>query len=166
MPHITINVWPGKTEQQKMALAARIAEAVREEFGNDLGYISVGCREYLPKDWPAFYRDEIYGQDRELLIAPTAYAEPKFEVKEDRTEYVTPDGNVLAVVLYPEIRPGVVEFTHTEVDASLQGQGIAGKLLERAAARVKADGKKAVLTCSYAVGWFERHPEYSAMIVK
>lgn len=166
MPHITINVWPGKTEQQKMALAARIAEAVREEFGNDLGYISVGCREYLPKEWPAFYRDEIYGLNQELLIAPTAYAEPKFEVKEDRTEYVTPDGNVLAVVLYPEVRPGVVEFTHTEVDASLQGQGIAGKLLERAAARVKADGKNAVRTCSYAVSWFERHPEYSDMIVK
>ena len=166
MPHITINVWPGKTEQQKMALAARIAEAVQEEFGNDLGYISVGCCGYLPKDWPAFYRDEIYGQDQELLIAPTAYAEPRFDVKKDKTGYVTPDGNVLAEVLYPEISPGVVEFNHTEVDASLQGQGIAGKLLERAAARVKADGKKAVLTCSYAVGWFERHPQYSDMIMK
>ena len=73
---------------------------------------------------------------------------------------------MLAEVLYPEISPGVVEFNHTEVDASLQGQGIAGKLLERAAARVKADGKKAVLTCSYAVGWFERHPQYSDMIMK
>ena len=142
MPHITINVWPGKTEQQKMALAARIAEAVQEEFGNDLGYISVGCCEYLPKDWPAFYRDEIYGQDQELLIAPTAYAEPRFDVKKDKTGYVTPDGNVLAEVLYPEISPGVVEFNHTEVDASLQGQGIAGKLLERAAARVKVTEKR------------------------
>ena len=79
---------------------------------------------------------------------------------------MTPEGNVLAVVMYPEKAPGVVEFTHTEVDASLQGQGIAGKLLERAAARVKADGKKARLTCSYAVSWFERHPEYSEMIEK
>ena len=166
MPHITINVWPGKTEQQKMALAARIAEAVSEEFGNDMGYISVGCREYLPKDWPAFYRDEIYGQDQELLIAPTAYAEPRFYVKADRTEYAAPDGSVLAVVLYPDVAPGVVEFTHTEVDASLQGQGIAGKLLERAAARVKADGKRAKLTCSYAVSWFERHAEYSDIIIK
>ena len=62
MPHITINVWPGKTEQQKMALAARIAEAVREEFGNDIGYISLPKRKM---DWFCVF---CYGDEENARI--------------------------------------------------------------------------------------------------
>lgn len=166
MPHITINVWPGKTDEQKKALAERIAAAAAEEFGNDPGYISVGCRECLPEDWPAFYRDTIYGMEEKLIIAPSAYAEPRFYVKPDRVEYTAPDGRVLALVLYPEVSIDTVDLTHTEVDASLQGQGIAGRLLERAAAYLDKNNKKVKLTCSYAAGWFAQHPEYAHMVAE
>ena len=166
MPHITINTWPGKTDAQKQALAKRIQQAVIEEFGSEAGHVSVSLKEISPENWPAFYRDEIYSIDGELLIPPKDYAKPRFVVKPDRTEYVTPEGEILAVVLYPAAGPDTVEITHTEVDDSLQGQGIAGKLTERAAAYLASQGKKVIPTCSYAQSWFQSSYKYKDIIAE
>ena len=71
---------------------------------------------------------------------------------------------LLAEVTFPDTADGAVDIDHTIVDDSLQGQGIAGKLMEALAGHLRAQGKKAVLTCSYAVRWFEKHPEYHDLI--
>ena len=166
MPHITINTWPGKTDAQKESLAKRIQQAVIDEFGSAPGHVSVTLREVPSENWPAFYRDEIYSFDSELLIAPADFSYPRFIVKPDRTEYITPEGDVLAVVLYPAAGPDTVEITHTEVDASLQGQGIAAKLTERAAAYLASQGKKVIPTCSYAQTWFHSSQTYKHLIAE
>lgn len=57
-----------------------------------------------------------------------------------------------------------LEVNHTFVDASLRGQGIAGKLMNELADELDKRGLKAVPTCSYAVGWFEKHPEYARLV--
>ena len=57
-----------------------------------------------------------------------------------------------------------MNFNHTQVDPSLSGQGIAGKLVREAAEQLRADGRKAVLTCSYAIQWFSQHPEYEDIL--
>ena len=67
---------------------------------------------------------------------------------------------LLAEVTFPDTADGAADIDHTFVDDSLQGQGIAGKLMEALAEHLRAQGKKAVLTCSYAVRWFEKHPAY------
>ena len=74
------------------------------------------------------------------------------------------DGSKLALIDYPEIRPGVVNIVHTEVDPGLGGQGIAGKLTQTVAEQLRREGRKAILTCSYAVKWFAKHPEYSDVL--
>lgn len=71
---------------------------------------------------------------------------------------------LLAEVTFPDIDPHTVNINHTFVDDSLRGQGVAGKLMEETAKKLRTDGKKAVLTCSYAVKWFEKHPEYGDVI--
>ena len=71
---------------------------------------------------------------------------------------------LLAEVTFPDTADGAADIDHTFVDDSLQGQGIAGKLMEALAEHLRAQGKKAVLTCSYAVRWFEKHPEYHDLI--
>ncbi|MDR3226032.1 MAG: N-acetyltransferase [Clostridiales Family XIII bacterium] len=76
------------------------------------------------------------------------------------------DGNVIAEVTFPNLREGVVVINHTYVDDSLRGQGIAGKLVESAYDAIKADGKKAVLTCPYAVKWFSDRPDKSDIIIE
>lgn len=67
-------------------------------------------------------------------------------------------GKLLAEVTFPE-REGIVVINHTFVDASLRGQGIAGKLLRAVADILRKEGRQAHPTCSYAVRRFEMHPE-------
>lgn len=74
------------------------------------------------------------------------------------------NNKTLAEVTFTNIDENTVDINHTYVDDSLRGQGIAGKLMEHAAEELKAQNKKAVLTCSYAVKWFEKHTEYSQLI--
>lgn len=73
-------------------------------------------------------------------------------------------GTVLAEVTFPEVERGIVEIDHTFVDESLRGQGVAGELLARAACVISASGMLARPTCSYAVTWFERHPERAVIL--
>lgn len=75
------------------------------------------------------------------------------------------NGKVVALLDYPEVAPGVVNFAHTEVDPSLGGQGIAGKITEAAAERLRREGLKAELSCSYSIKWFSKHPEYADVLV-
>ncbi|MDY4041012.1 MAG: GNAT family N-acetyltransferase [Collinsella sp.] len=92
----------------------------------------------------------------------------RFQEHEDRVEVIDDAGaragEVVAEVTFPTVEPGVAEINHTFVDESLRGQGIAGELLERAVAVIERDGKRARPTCSYAVRWFERHPERADLL--
>ena len=53
---------------------------------------------------------------------------------------------------------------HTFVDASLRGQGAAGRLVEAAVAQLRRRDMKAVPTCSYAQRWFQDHPEQGDLL--
>ena len=76
----------------------------------------------------------------------------------------TPDYLVVAEVTFPDIDENTVNVNHTFVDDALRGQGVAGKLMEELVKELKESGKKAVLTCSYAIKRFEKHPEYDDLI--
>ncbi|MBW7573297.1 N-acetyltransferase [Caproiciproducens sp. AGMB10547] len=67
---------------------------------------------------------------------------------------------VIAEVTFPDMDEQTVNIDHTFVDDSLRGQGVAGKLMEASASLLREQKRKAVLTCSYAVKWFDSHPEY------
>ena len=72
----------------------------------------------------------------------------------------TDKDKVLAEVDFPNCGENIVDINHTFVDDSLRGKGIASELLLRTANKLKAENKKAVLSCSYANAWFEKHIEY------
>lgn len=74
------------------------------------------------------------------------------------------NGNVLAEVTFPDIDENTVNVNHTFVDDSLRGQGIAGKLMEELVIDLQNSGRKAVLSCSYAISWFNKHPQYKDFI--
>ena len=85
-------------------------------------------------------------------------------MERDRVQVLDEQWNVLAEVTFPQVEPGVVEIDHTFVDESLRGQGVAGELLGRAVASIAASGYRAHPTCSYAVSWFEKHPEHADLL--
>ncbi len=74
------------------------------------------------------------------------------------------NGKQIAVLEYPEVRPGIVNLAHTVVDPSMNGQGIAGKITQYVAEKLRKENIKAVLSCSYAVHWFAKHPEYNDVL--
>ena len=72
------------------------------------------------------------------------------------------NGKLIAEILFPA-RNGVATITHTFTDDSLRGQGIAGKLVQAACESIRADGNRIAATCSYAVVWLQKHPEYQSV---
>ncbi|MBS7021452.1 MAG: N-acetyltransferase [Firmicutes bacterium] len=68
-------------------------------------------------------------------------------------------GTMVAEVTFPKIDEQTVNINHTYVDARLRGMGIANKLLEEAVKEIENQNLTCIATCSYAIHWFEKHPE-------
>jgi predicted GNAT family acetyltransferase len=83
----------------------------------------------------------------------------EFKEKNNMIYLENEEGNIVAKVTFPDVKAGVVNINHTFVDDSLRGQGVAGKLLEAAYKKLKAENKKVIPTCSYAVTWFEKNDD-------
>lgn len=83
---------------------------------------------------------------------------------QNRIFLINDNNETIAEVTFHDIDENTVNINHTFVSDSLRGQGIAGKLMKAAAEQLQSQNKKAVLTCSFAVKWFERNPEYSNLL--
>ena len=59
----------------------------------------------------------------------------------------------------PLTRGAVVKVRVVNRLRSLQGQGVAGKLVQAAVDDIKSMGGEVRATCSYAVKWLEKHGE-------
>ena len=53
---------------------------------------------------------------------------------------------------------------HTEVDASLRGQGVGEALLAKLVAYARTRGVKIIPLCPYANAIFKKHPEYQDLL--
>lgn len=80
-------------------------------------------------------------------------------VTESNRIYYEQEGRTLAEITFPALDDTTVNIDHTFVDECLRGQGVAGRLMEPAAAELERTGRKAVATCSYARRWLENHPD-------
>ena len=89
----------------------------------------------------------------------------EFQKGQNRLYAEDESGKLVAEITFPPEREGVVNIDHTFVDSSLRGQGVAGQLVEAAVDELRAAGRKAVPTCSYAVKWFEQHPEARDVLI-
>ena len=89
----------------------------------------------------------------------------EFQVLENRIVY-TDGQQELACITYPEVAPGVVDISHTFVDDSLRGQGIAGQMMERCVAQLRAAGLKTRTSCTYAANWFAKHPDQADLLAQ
>ena len=67
------------------------------------------------------------------------------------------DNEILAEIDFPFTEENVIEITHTIVSPSLQGQGIAKKLVEKVLQLAKEKGYKVTASCSYAKHYLEKN---------
>jgi uncharacterized protein len=86
--------------------------------------------------------------------------------EQNRIGFTDETETVIAEVTFPPVDDETVNINHTFVDDSLRGQGVASKLLSAAADKLREEHKKVVPTCSYAVQWFDRHPDYADLLKK
>lgn len=80
----------------------------------------------------------------------------EFIKEENRIYSKNSEGNIIAEIDFPEIETGIFNISHTFVDESLRGQGIAKKLVEMAIEEIERKNGKVVATCSYAKNYIEK----------
>lgn len=80
----------------------------------------------------------------------------KEQLKENQYLLLGENDEILAEIDFPMIKKGVIEITHTIVSPSLQGQGIARKLVEKVLEIAKEKGYRVTASCSYAKHYLEK----------
>lgn len=80
----------------------------------------------------------------------------KEQLKENQYFLLGENDEILAEIDFPMIKEGVIEITHTIVSPSLQGQGIAKKLVEKVLEIAKEKGYRVTASCSYARHYLEK----------
>ncbi|MED3764056.1 GNAT family N-acetyltransferase [Ureibacillus terrenus] len=83
----------------------------------------------------------------------------EFKLVERGTDYFAfeykKDGEVLAEITWNQ-RDGIMDMTHTFLSPQLRGQGVAKKLLEKAAEYAREHNYKMNPICSYVVAEFQK----------
>lgn len=73
-------------------------------------------------------------------------------------------GDILAGFADYAEAPGVLLFTHTEVDPDFRGRGIGSALARFGLDDARAQGVAVVALCSFMAGYIERHPHYADLL--
>lgn len=70
MPHIDVNLFPGRTEEQKQMLADKIVEDAMEILGAPREALSVAMHEVAPENWNEDIADKV---DEKSIITGKMY---------------------------------------------------------------------------------------------
>lgn len=71
MPHVIVKLWPGRSEQEKVALAEAIVEDVVDIIGSGEDSISVAIEEVESSDWEEkVYKPDILDKQESLYKKP------------------------------------------------------------------------------------------------
>lgn len=71
MPHITIKLWPGRTEQEKNNMANALLNAVKETLDCSSEAVSIAIEEVPQSEWfEKVYYPEIDGKKDTLYKKP------------------------------------------------------------------------------------------------
>lgn len=82
----------------------------------------------------------------------------------DDEAYVIDVDGVRAGKAEYRMRDGRHIFTHTEIDDSFSGQGLASKLVRFALDDVKEQGGRVVPICPFFAAYIQRHREYEEYV--
>ena len=91
-------------------------------------------------------------------IAPTIT-----DVSERRRFEIAVDGVVVGFAEYRR-RPGVISFTHTEIDPSREGEGLGTLLVKAALDKARAEGLAVQPYCPFVRRFIARHREYLDLV--
>ncbi|BCJ67798.1 GNAT family N-acetyltransferase [Polymorphospora rubra] len=70
----------------------------------------------------------------------------------------------LAGTAHYRLAPGLVIFTHTEVDPAYQGKGVGSALARGALDQVRERGERVQAPCPFISSFIGSHPEYADLL--
>lgn len=70
MPHISLKMLKGRTDEQKKLAADKLAKALCEAIGCTENHISVSVEDYTAQEWQDIFKAEITEQPERLVIKP------------------------------------------------------------------------------------------------
>lgn len=81
---------------------------------------------------------------------------------ENKRFELTVDGQI-AYLEYMQAGDNLV-LSHTEVPEGLEGRGIGSSLVKHVLEKLKAEDRKAIITCPFAISYIKRHREYLSVV--
>jgi len=73
-------------------------------------------------------------------------------------------GGDVAEMTYSRVGASQIIIDHTDVPDAFRGQGVGLKLVERAVADARAEGKTIIPLCPFAAAQFRKHPEWADVL--
>ncbi len=70
----------------------------------------------------------------------------------------------LSIVEYQSVDDETLALTHTEVDPSLEGQGVGSKLVESVLQYIEQNNLKIVPLCPFITVYLKRHPDWNRVV--
>jgi len=91
------------------------------------------------------------------------------EIQRKETEnkgkfYIEENGKQIALMTYKKSGAGKIVIDHTEVDESLQGEGIGNDLVEAGVKFARENDLKIVATCPFAKKVIDETPEFQEFL--
>jgi len=83
----------------------------------------------------------------------------------ERFEAHDENGEIAGVVTY-QLSGNIIVYTHTEVDAAFEGQGLGSRLARAVMDDAKAKGRTVVPMCPFISEWLFKHHEYDAIVAR
>lgn len=74
MPHVSVKLWPGRSEEDKQRLAEAITQNVAEITGAGRNSISVSIEEVDPGQWKDEVYDPLMRMDQDLVYKKPGYS--------------------------------------------------------------------------------------------
>lgn len=74
MPHIEIKLFPGRTDEQKLKCAEKIAADVSEIFGCEISSVSVAIKDVEKNEWKEKVWDKNIVADKDYLYKKPGYS--------------------------------------------------------------------------------------------
>lgn len=70
MPHISIKMLKGRTDEQKALAAKKVEDALCEAIGCGHSHVSVSVEDYTPQEWQAVFKKEITDNKENIIKMP------------------------------------------------------------------------------------------------
>ena len=120
--------------------------------------VALALWRYRGGPWEAVARHAFAGKGTDMADSPTVRDAP------ERSRFeIDVDGSVVGFAAYRP-KPGLLVFTHTEIDDAVEGRGLGSTLVRSALDTVRARGLAIRPDCPFVRAFVARHPEYLDLV--